>query len=187
MCSPASIFKCTRGDGAGRTDGTWSRTDFEWDAENNQYICSEGEALKQFRRNYSDPNRGRDCNGVAKYQALKLTCQDCPSKPKCCPAADARKITRKEHEDAVRLLVTSPKPNNTPSQRGCGRRSKCSSPTSNTSLGWDGYDYVVQAVQMTDFSSPQPPKISTKWPRFFPHRKIRPQPDKKVTHAVIGA
>ena len=45
-------------DQAGRTDGTWSRADFEWDAENNQYICPEGEALKQFRRNYSDPNRG---------------------------------------------------------------------------------------------------------------------------------
>lgn len=33
-------------DKAGRTDGTWSRADFEWDAGNNQYICPEGEALK---------------------------------------------------------------------------------------------------------------------------------------------
>jgi len=87
-------------DKAGRTDGTWSRADFEWDADNNQYICPEGEALKQFRRNYSDPNRGPTGKGVAKYQALKLTCQACPSKPKCCPNADARKITREEHEDA---------------------------------------------------------------------------------------
>jgi len=74
--------------------------DFEWDAENNQYICPESQALKQFRRNYSDPNRGPSGKGVAKYQALKLTCQACPSKPKCCPNADARKITREEHEDA---------------------------------------------------------------------------------------
>ena len=87
-------------DHAGRKDGTWSRADFEWDAENNQYICPEGEALKQFRRNYSDPNRGPTGKGVAKYQALKLTCQACPSKPKCCPNAAARKITREEHEDA---------------------------------------------------------------------------------------
>lgn len=87
-------------DKAGRTDGTWSRSDFEWDAENNQYICPEGEALKQFRRNYSDPTRGPTGKGVAKYQALKHTCQACPSKPKCCPNADARKITREEHEDA---------------------------------------------------------------------------------------
>ena len=72
-------------DKAVRTDGTWSRTDFEWDAENNQYICPEGEPLKQFRRNYSDPNRKPTGKGVAKYQALKHTCQACPSKMKCCP------------------------------------------------------------------------------------------------------
>lgn len=70
------------------------------DPENNQYICPEGEPLKQFRRNYSDPNRKPTGKGVAKYQALKHTCQACPSKMKCCPNADARKITREEHEDA---------------------------------------------------------------------------------------
>jgi transposase len=87
-------------DKAGRTDGTWSRADFEWDAQNNQYICPEGEPLKQFRRNYSDPNRGPTGKGVARYRALKETCQTCTSKNKCCPKADARKITREEHEDA---------------------------------------------------------------------------------------
>ena len=87
-------------DKAGRSDGTWSRADFEWDAGNNQYIGPEGEALNQIRRNYSDPNRSPTGKGVAKYQALKHTCQVCPSKMKCCPNADARKITREEHEDA---------------------------------------------------------------------------------------
>ncbi|RYH02428.1 IS1182 family transposase [Salipiger sp. IMCC34102] len=87
-------------DKGGRTDGTWSRSDFEWDAENNQYICPEGEVPKQFRRNYSDPKRGPTGKGVAAYQGLKHTCQACPSNPKCCPKADARKITREEHEDA---------------------------------------------------------------------------------------
>jgi hypothetical protein len=76
------------------------RTDFEWAPENNQYICPEGEPLKQFRRNYSDPNRKPTGKGVAKYQALKHTCQACPSKMRCCPKPDARKITREEHEDA---------------------------------------------------------------------------------------
>ena len=46
-----------------RTDGTWSRSDFEWDEANDQYICPEGHALKQYRRNYSDPNRGQDTGG----------------------------------------------------------------------------------------------------------------------------
>ncbi len=90
-------------DKTGRTDGTWSRTDFEWDPENNQYICPEGEPLKQFRRNYSDPYRGPSGKSVAKYQALKHACQACSSKMKCCPKADARKITREEHENARQL------------------------------------------------------------------------------------
>ena len=50
---------------------TWSRADFEWDPGNNQYICPEGQPLKQLRRNYSDPNRGPTGKGVAKYKALK--------------------------------------------------------------------------------------------------------------------
>ncbi len=87
-------------DKAGRPDGTWTRTDFEWDAEHDQYICPEGHALKQFRRNYSDPNRGPSGKGTARYRALKEVCQVCPSKQRCCPNADARKITREEHEDA---------------------------------------------------------------------------------------
>lgn len=91
---------CREGTRLGRPDGTWTRTDFDWDAENDQYICPEGHALKQFRRNYSDPNRGPTGKGTAKYRALKLTCQVCPSKQKCCPNADARSITREEHEDA---------------------------------------------------------------------------------------
>ncbi len=87
-------------DKAGRDDGTWTRADFEWDAENDQYICPDGHALKQFRRNYSDPNRGPTGKGTAKYRALKLTCHACPSKQRCCPNTDARYITREEHEDA---------------------------------------------------------------------------------------
>jgi len=87
-------------DKSGRNDGTWTRADFEWDAENDQYVCPEGHALKQFRRNYSDPNRGPTGKGTARYRALKKVCQVCPSKAKCCPNADARKITREEHEDA---------------------------------------------------------------------------------------
>ncbi len=87
-------------DKSGRSDGTWTRADFEWDAENDQYICPEGQELKQFRRNYSDPNRGPTGQGRTKYRALQLTCQACPSKAKCCPNADVRSITREEHEDA---------------------------------------------------------------------------------------
>jgi transposase len=83
-----------------RTDGTWSRSDFEWDEVNDQYICPEGHALRQYRRNYSDPNRGQDTSGRKKYRALKATCQACPSKDICCPKAEARYVTREPHEEA---------------------------------------------------------------------------------------
>lgn len=68
-------------DKSGRTDGTWSRADFEWDPENDRYVCPEGQDLKQFRRNYSDPTRGPTDIGTARYRALKEVCQACPSKP----------------------------------------------------------------------------------------------------------
>lgn len=83
-----------------RTDGTFSRSDFDWDERNDQYICPEGHALKQFRRNYSDPNRGQETEGRKKYRALKATCQACPSKEICCPKADVRYVTREPHEEA---------------------------------------------------------------------------------------
>ncbi|EEX11953.1 transposase IS4 family protein [Citreicella sp. SE45] len=83
-----------------RIDGTWGRADFGWDAENDHHICPEGQTLKPFRRNYSAPNRGPTGQGSAKYRALKLTCQACPSKAECCPDADARSIPREEQEDA---------------------------------------------------------------------------------------
>ena len=99
-----TINKTGRGrfeqDDAEANEGTWTRADFEWDAENDQYICPEGHALKQFRRNYSDPNRGPTSEGTARYRAIKEVCQISPSKAKCCPNADARKITREETEDA---------------------------------------------------------------------------------------
>ncbi|MDP2732543.1 MAG: IS1182 family transposase [Hoeflea sp.] len=87
-------------DKAERTDGTWSRSDFKWDEENDQYVCPEGHSLRRFRRNYSDPNRVKKTGGTYKYRALKADCQACPSKQRCCPNMDFRAVTREPHEDA---------------------------------------------------------------------------------------
>jgi hypothetical protein len=40
-----------------RKDGTFSRSDFEWDESNGRYTCPEGKHLVATRRNYSDPRR----------------------------------------------------------------------------------------------------------------------------------
>ena len=83
-----------------RKDGTWSRSDFEWDEDNDHYICPEGKHLLQSRRNYSDPRRKEPKTGRRRYRATKVQCDVCPSKPKCCPNTNTRFIGREEHEDA---------------------------------------------------------------------------------------
>ncbi len=59
-------------------------------------------------------------------------------------------------------------------------------PTSNASLAWADCDYVVHAAQMTNSSSPQPPRTSGNWPRSFPHRSKREKPDRKGARARFG-
>lgn len=83
-----------------RKDGTFSRPDFEWDEDNDRYICPEGKHLLQSRRNYSDPRRKEPKTGRRRYRATKAICETCPSKPKCCPNTNTRFIGREEHEDA---------------------------------------------------------------------------------------
>lgn len=93
-----------------RKDGTWSRSDFTWDDDNDQYICPEGKELRHTRRNYSDPARNAPGLKAKNYGALKSDCQNCPSKAKCCPNTDARRIRREEYEivrDFARYCVAS--------------------------------------------------------------------------------
>ena len=93
-----------------RNDGTWSRSDFTWDEENDRYICPEGKELRHTRRNYSDPARNAPGLKAKNYGALKSDCRDCPSKPKCCPNTDTRRIRREKYEivrDFARHCVAS--------------------------------------------------------------------------------
>ena len=93
-----------------RKDGTWSRADFTWDEDNDRYICPEGKELRQNRRSYSDPARATPELKTRKYRALKADCQNCPSKPKCCPNSDTRAISREKYEivrDFARRCVSS--------------------------------------------------------------------------------
>ena len=159
-------------DKSGRNDGTWTRADFEWDAENDQYVCPEGHALKQFRRNYSDPNRGPTGRGTARYRALKEVCQACPSKAKCCPNADARKITREEHEDARQVArdIAKTRQYDISMEAPEEGRDALRAP-SNASSGWDGSDCEAHAAQTMNSSSLPPPRTSGNWPSSFLHRQ----------------
>jgi len=75
-----------------RTDGTFGRSDFTYDAENNRYICPAGKYLKTaWRSKKKNPYR---------YRASLLDCQSCPLKSQCCPNMDHRQIDRSPHESA---------------------------------------------------------------------------------------
>ena len=84
-----------------RTDGTFSRSDFAYDAETNVYVCPGGKELKKYHRNFSKPRgEGLTKDGTLIYFARKNDCDACALKPKCCPNMPARKIARSIHEAA---------------------------------------------------------------------------------------
>jgi transposase len=83
-----------------RTDGTFSRSDFAFDEENDRYICPNGKELKRFRRNYKVPRSGVTKSNEIKYRASQTDCGACPLKEQCCPNMSFRKVTRSVHESA---------------------------------------------------------------------------------------
>jgi hypothetical protein len=62
------------------------------------------------RGDSSEPARATPELKTRKYRALKADCQNCPSKPKCCPNSDTRAIRREKYEivrDFARRCVSS--------------------------------------------------------------------------------
>ena len=86
-----------------RDDGTFSRSDFTFDKEKNEYRCPNGKAL----RTTGKVHDGR----TILYRASKLDCGPCPLKSKCCPNVPERKVPRDVHEEArdhARVLMGTP-------------------------------------------------------------------------------
>src|SRR5918995_782088 len=83
-----------------RDDGTFSRSDFQFDADGNLYTCPAGKPLT---------TRGTIVNDdQVLYRASKLDCTPCPLKARCCPKEPVRKIPRSIFErsrDVARSLV----------------------------------------------------------------------------------
>ena len=95
-----------------RDDGTFSRSDFVFDAASNTMTCPGGKQLLQYRRR----NFGRGRSGVTKantriYRARVADCRSCALKQKCCPNQLRRKVVRSVHEaarDVARRLRDTP-------------------------------------------------------------------------------
>ena len=118
-------------DKSNRTDGTFSRADFVFDAERDRYTCPAGKELVQFRRTYAIPRSGVTAEGTRLYRASKLDCDVCKLKAQCCPNALARKIPRdldEDSRDVARALAATPQ--YVEACRPAGRKSRCCSPIS---------------------------------------------------------
>jgi hypothetical protein len=85
-----------------RDDGTFSRSDFQFDTAGNLYTCPGGKPLT---------TRGTIVNDEqVLYRASKLDCTPCPLKAQCCPKQPVRKIPRSIFErsrDVARSLVAT--------------------------------------------------------------------------------
>jgi transposase len=88
-------------DKSARPDGTFSRSDFVFDAERNVYICPGGVELTS--------TGNIDQGHIVYYRANKRDCSACSLKPKC-TTAPMRKVTRDVNEDVrdhVRALINT--------------------------------------------------------------------------------
>ena len=83
-----------------RDDGTFSRSDFQFDEASNVYTCPTGKRLT---------TRGTIVNDdQVPYRASKFDCAPCPLKIRCCPKEPVRKIPRSIFErsrDFARSLI----------------------------------------------------------------------------------
>jgi hypothetical protein len=94
-----------------RTDGTFSRSDFVFDAERNLYTCPEGKPLVQYRKAFTVPRTGVTKDGTRLYRGARSDCGACQLKARCCPNTPVRRIPRDVDEDVrdlARGLATTP-------------------------------------------------------------------------------
>jgi transposase len=83
-----------------RTDGTFNRSDFVFDAASNSLTCPSGKRLLQFHRTYQRERSGVTKANMRLYRASKHDCDVCPLKQRCCPGQPMRKVMRSVHEEA---------------------------------------------------------------------------------------
>jgi len=83
-----------------RKDDTFSVSDFQWDAEADEYRCPAGKPLLSRRRNFKKPRTVITKAKTIIYRSSEADCKSCPLKQRCCPNTPRRDIDRSIHEDA---------------------------------------------------------------------------------------
>jgi transposase len=98
-------------DKSNREDGTFSRSDFKYDGDEDCYICPGGKELKRYRLAGRLAKAKPPEDGLYRYRARKGDCDSCRLKMQCCPREPMRKVLRSVHEEArdvARALYDTP-------------------------------------------------------------------------------
>ena len=97
-------------DKSARSDGTFERSAFTFDRDDDSYICPGGKRLRPRNRNFAQPRSLPDRDGFIRYRARQQDCIGCELRQRCTPNMPARKIMRSIHEgarDMARSIATT--------------------------------------------------------------------------------
>lgn len=103
-----------------RSDGTFSRSDFSFDADADHYTCPNNKPLVRYQRKFKQPRSGITKANAINYHANRLDCEACAFKEQCCPNTPRRKVSRSVHEaarDVARAVAQTPDYRRTRRQR----------------------------------------------------------------------
>ena len=110
-------------DKSNRTDGTFSRADFAFDAERDRYTCPAGKELVQFRRTYAIPRSGVTAEGtknsIAPANWIATLANSKPSAVRTLSPAKSRGICTKMPATWARAHASTPE-----YAQACRRRKK---------------------------------------------------------------
>ena len=168
-----------------RTDGTFSRSDFIFDAGSNTYTCPGGKTLQPYRRPFTIPRAGVTKNNMRLYRARQSDCEACALKARCCPGQPRRKVPRSVHEAAREVARGfAGTPEYLQSRR---ERKKVEMLFAHLNASSGSIDFVCAAhrAPRTSFCSPRSHRTYASWPcwsnrsrRASYHRSIaREEPD----------
>ena len=103
-----------------RSDGTFSRSDFDFNEQADHYTCPNDKQLVRYRRKFKQPRSGITKANTINYHANRIDCEACAFKEQCCPNTPRRKVTRSVHEaarDVAREVAKTPDYRRTRRQR----------------------------------------------------------------------
>jgi hypothetical protein len=159
-----------------RTDGTFSRSDFIFDAGSDTYTCPGGKTLQQYRRPFTIPRAGVTKNNMSSTEPANPTVRRAPSRPDAVPDSRGARCPEACMRQRARLPEASPARPSISSHAASGRRSRCCLPTSNASSGSIDFDCAAHRAPRTSSCSPRSRRTYASSPSWSNRRRRAPCP-----------